>query len=393
MAKVIPVFADTESFWSQTHSLSKMSPMQYVMHPDTEIISVSYAFGDDPTHVIVGEDNIKRWAKQVDWSDKLLIFHNGEGFDHMIWKWRLGVTPAMYGCTLAMARPHFSKTVGLSLAKLVEHFKLGVKDNTVLMNTKGRHLCDFTPEEVAGMKKYNGEDTDQCRGVFKRLLPMTPKDEMKLIDATIRMLVEPQFVVDKPLLVQTLMEERKRKQAALQELVKDLGCALEEDPVEAVRAQLASAPKFAKFLASHDIEVPMKPSPTNPEKTTYALAKTDEAFLALQDHDNPVVAAAALARLDVKSTLLETRIEAFLEASEACGGKLPVPLKYYGGHTGRWSGWAYNPQNLNRIPRDKEGNIVPKPSNALRMCMQAPPGHKIVVADLSGIELRVNHFL
>ncbi len=57
------------------------------------------------------------------------------------------------------------------------------------------------------------------------------------------------------------------------------------------------------------------------------------------------------------------------------------------------SGWAYNPQNLPRIPRDKQNNIVAKPANALRMCMKAPPGHKVIVADQSGIELRVNHFL
>lgn len=47
-----------------------------------------------------------------------------------------------------------------------------------------------------------------------------------------------------------------------------------------------------------------------------------------------------------------------------------------------------NCQNLPRInPKS------PKVSDALRNCMQAPPGHKIIVSDLSGIELRVNHFL
>jgi DNA polymerase I-like protein with 3'-5' exonuclease and polymerase domains len=48
----------------------------------------------------------------------------------------------------------------------------------------------------------------------------------------------------------------------------------------------------------------------------------------------------------------------------------------------------YNPQNLPRINPDH-----PKQSDALRKSMVAPPGYKVVVADLSGIELRVNHFL
>jgi DNA polymerase I-like protein with 3'-5' exonuclease and polymerase domains len=94
----------------------------------------------------------------------------------------------------------------------------------------------------------------------------------------------------------------------------------------------------------------------------------------------------AVARLGVKSTLLESRIEAFLDAADAVGGKLPVPIKYYGADTtGRDSGWAYNPQNLPRVSG--------KPSDALRNCLTAGNGKKVVVADLSGIELRVNHFL
>lgn len=52
-----------------------------------------------------------------------------------------------------------------------------------------------------------------------------------------------------------------------------------------------------------------------------------------------------------------------------------------------------NMQNLPRIPRDKAGNIIPKRSNALRECLMARPGHKVIVADQSGIELRVNHYL
>jgi DNA polymerase I-like protein with 3'-5' exonuclease and polymerase domains len=84
--------------------------------------------------------------------------------------------------------------------------------------------------------------------------------------------------------------------------------------------------------------------------------------------------------------LLETRIEAFLAASDAVGGKLPIPIHYYGADTtGRDSGWAYNPQNLPRVSG--------KPSDALRNSLKAPYGQKVVVADLSGIELRVNHFL
>jgi len=157
---------------------------------------------------------------------------------------------------------------------------------------------------------------------------------------------------------------------------------------EQVRTELASAAKFAALLERLGVETPMKQSPTNPAKMTPALAKTDEEFIKLQEHRNPIVAAAARARLEVKSTLLETRLEAFIRAADACKGKLPVPLRYCGADTtGRWSGEQYNMQNLPRIGKN------PKPSDALRMSLLAPKGHKVIVADLSGIELRVNHYL
>ena len=47
-----------------------------------------------------------------------------------------------------------------------------------------------------------------------------------------------------------------------------------------------------------------------------------------------------------------------------------------------------NAQNLPRVDPKQ-----PKLSDVLRLSLMAPPDHKVVVADLSGIELRMNHFL
>ena len=201
MAKLTPVFLDYESFWSTEHTLTKMSPMAYVMHPETEIISVAAKFGNYPTDVLFGEDNIRSALAKIDWSDKILVSHNNEGFDSMISAWRFGIRPAMWLCTMAMARPLHAKTTGLSLAKLVTHYApqleamgiSGVKDSTALVNTKGRHLKDFTEAEIDAMRIYNRTDTEQCAGLFKILAKHTTPAELRLIDLTIRMLVEPQF--------------------------------------------------------------------------------------------------------------------------------------------------------------------------------------------------------
>lgn len=391
------VFMDFESFWSQTHTLTKMNPIAYVMHPETEIISLAIKFGNYPTDVIFGEDEIRKMVAKIDWSDKMVVAHNMSEFDAMICAWRFGIKPKMWGCTLAMAAPIHQKDVGGSLKALVAHYGLGVKDATALNNTKGRHLKDFTPAEIEAMREYNKADTEQCAALFYKLLPQTPLTEMKLIDMTIRMWVEPRFDADMALIESTLAEERERKKLMLLDLASLLGIPTqtydEDTVVTVVESTLASAAKFGKLLRDLGVEVPTKPSPSDPDKDIPALAKTDQEFLDLQEHDDPIVAAAATARLGVKSTILESRLQTMLDIANATKGKLPIPLKYYSAHTGRWGGRVWNPQNLPRIPRDKEGNIAPKPTNAIRMALKAPPGHKVIVADLSGIELRMNHFL
>jgi DNA polymerase len=381
-----------------------MSPTEYIQHPDTEIISVSIKEGDEPTYVLFGEDNIRKHMQAMDWSDAMAIGHNMSGFDSMILAWRLGINPKMYGCTAAMARSRYSKTsvffggkslTGVSLKKLSYELDVGAKLDLEATNTKGKHLVNFSEDEIAAMEEYNKMDTDLCAKLFKKLIKGFPKQELVLIDMTTRMLVEPQLVLDAPKVHLALRQVKEEKRDSLLQLAKALdigtfianrlnGTSIEET----VRTELASAAKFGALLEKLGVPVPMKVSPTNAAKMTPALAKTDEAFIALQTHKNPLVASAAMARLEVKSTLLETRLEAFLQTAAVCKGMIPVPLKYAGADTtGRWSGEQYNMQNLPRI------GATPKASDALRMSLLAPPGHKVIVSDLSGIELRVNMFL
>ena len=404
------VTIDFETHYAQDYSLSKMTPLGYVMDPRFQFVSCSIKVDHHPTDVVFGEAKIRHAFKVIDpiVRDSLLLAHNMSGFDAYVCAYRLGVRPKLWGCTMAMARPIHAKTTGLGLAKLVAHYAdelraMGispVKDNTALVQTRGKRLEDFTPAELEAMRTYNRTDTDQCYGLFHILRRFYTPAELWQIDAITRMRTEPQFELDRPLLEAALSVERSNKHKALIDLARDLrhdqqagdadlDWSNEEDVARFVRSELASAPKFSAMLERLGAEVPMKPSPTNPTKQVPALAKTDEAFIALQESDDPLVAAAARARLSVKSTLLETRIDKFLTAGGLAGGMLPVPLRYAGADTtGRDSGEEYNCQALPRIDPDK-----PKTSDALRNSLRAPRGKKVIVADQSGIELRVNHFL
>jgi DNA polymerase len=98
------------------------------------------------------------------------------------------------------------------------------------------------------------------------------------------------------------------------------------------------------------------------------------------------VQALVAARVGAKSTLEETRTERFISIARRghIGGalrRLPIPLKYYAAHTGRWGG--SDKVNLQNLPsRGAEGG-------KLKRCLVAPRGHVIIDCDSSQIEARV----
>jgi DNA polymerase len=164
--------------------------------------------------------------------------------------------------------------------------------------------------------------------------------------------------LDTVLLDSYLEEVQKKKEYALSIYNKD---------------ELMSNPKFADLLRQLGVEPPMKVSPAT-GRQTYAFSKTDEEFKALLEHESPAVQLLVAARLGTKSTLEETRTERFIGI--ATRGALPVPLRYYAAHTGRWGG--DDKLNLQNLPR----------KSILKSCIIAPDGYLMIDSDSSQIEAR-----
>jgi hypothetical protein len=123
------------------------------------------------------------------------------------------------------------------------------------------------------------------------------------------------------------------------------------------KKSLCPTRSLLRRLQVYNVEPPMKISPTT-GKETWAFGKTDEDFKALLEHDDVRVQALVAARLGVKSTLEETRTERFIGISKR--GKLPIPLRYYAAHTGRWGGDdKVNMQNLPRKSPLKYRDVSP----------------------------------
>lgn len=404
-----PITVDIETYWTREYSLSKISFVEYIKDPAFEIISCAIKLGNKPTYTVFGHDNVGAELRKFDWSQHAMWAHNGNEFDFPALVWTYDIHPKMFLDTVCLARPKHQSSTGCSLSALTKHYvdKLDgivLKDDSVLTKTQGRRLIDFTADELRQMAIYNTNDTTNAYLLGKHFLSdCTPdtddikavvkaanqlKLELWLMDATARMICYPQFRCDTDLLERTLEQVQRDKEATLEALCEHFGVLTTEE----VRQQLASQPKFADALRAVGVKPPLKISKTT-GKETYALAKTDEDMQKLLEHPDERVQALASARLEVKSTLLETRLQKIATCAKLMGGWLPVPLAYHSATTGRWGGRVWNPQNLPRIPRDKEGGIVHKPANALRLALRAPKGKKVVVSDLSGIELRVNHYL
>lgn len=136
--------------------------------------------------------------------------------------------------------------------------------------------------------------------------------------------------------------------------------------------------KFADALRTLGVTPPVKISPLT-GKETYAFAKNDEAFLRLTEHPDWCVQGLIAARLGLKSTLEETRTQRFLEIAKR--GPLPVPLRYYAAHTGRFGG--DDKINMQNLP-SRGGN-----AGKIKKGIIAPSGYSIIDADSSQIEARV----
>jgi DNA polymerase len=274
-----------------------------------------------------------------------------------------------------MARAVHGVDAGGSLAKLAERYNIGVKGNEVI-EANGKTITGFTNSELAQYGEYCKNDVELTLKLFHVLSSEFPQEELELIDMTLRMFINPVFLVDDGLLEQRLEEIKDEKIILLGSLKEKLEC----DTEEAVRKKLASNKQFAKVLEDHGVKVPMKESKTT-GKQTFALAKNDEGFIALTEHDDPFIQQLAAVRLGTKSTIEESRIERFIAVGARNKGKLPIPLKYYGAHTGRWAG--SDKVNFQNLPsRDKK-------KKALKNSVIAPDGYVVINCDSSQIEARV----
>ena len=366
------VTLDFETYYAKDFSLTKLTTEEYVNDARFQVIGVGIKIDDGETRWVT--DDVEAELKKIDWADSSLLCHNAQ-FDGAILAFKYNIIPAYYFDTLCMARAIHGVDAGGSLSALVIRYNLGEK-GTEVVNALGKQRSDFTSEDLTRYGDYCINDVELTFNLFNRLVRGFPQEELDLIDMTLRMYTQPTLEIDDGLLTDRLNEIHEEKTRLLGGLKEKLNCEDEE----AVRKKLCSNPQFAKVLQEFGVEPPKKISPTT-GKETFAMAKNDEGFIALIEHEDPVIQQLCAVRLGTKSTIEESRIERFINIRGRNRGRLPIPLKYYGAHTGRWSGMdAVNLQNL--PSRDKK-------KKALKNSVVAPEGFFVINCDSSQIEARV----
>ena len=365
---MIPI--DFETYYSREYSLTRLTTEEYVRDPQFQVIGVAVKVNSEPAQWFSGDlQETAEWLAQFEWRSHFVLAHNAI-FDAAILTWVFGQKPKAWLDTLSMARAMFGTTVGGSLAKLVEHFGLGAKGLEV-HDARGLRREDFPADQLTQYGEYCKNDVELTYKLYNEMSGF-PTIEKRLIDITIRMFSDPLLELDVDKLESHLVEVKERKEKLFVE-------------ANITKEVLNSSAKFAELLVANNVRPPIKISPAT-GKDTYAFAKSDAEFMALLEHPNEVVQALVAARVGAKSTLEETRTERFISIARRghIGGalrRLPIPLKYYAAHTGRWGG--SDKVNLQNLPsRGTEGG-------KLKRCIVAPRGHVIIDCDSSQIEARV----
>lgn len=364
---------DFESFFSTDYSLKKLSTIEYINDPRFEFTGLGV--GDEIWDGRFYEpDEIEDCLNQIDWSNIIVIVQNAR-FDITILQEKFGIIPP-YILDIKDLASHYDARMSHKLADLAKTFRLKHKGDT--NQFKGLHYDTMTSEQRKALQEYTINDVDIEMQLFKILLPKlsNPVTEVQLMRHTLDLWLHKRLKLDVPMATQLKTNMRTK----MAKSIKESGYTLK---------QLRSK-KFVGYLQAvlPDGEtVPMKANKKG--QPIPALAKDDEACQQLLVHPKQEVRDLISARLGAKSWPTHIkRMSTMLVQNEVNGGLLRVPINYYGGHTGRWSGAeGYNLQNMGGRGRSGSGNdpLIGQVRNTL----MALPGYMLGIGDSAQIEARI----
>jgi DNA polymerase len=345
------IFIDFETYWSDEYSLANMPTQAYILDEQFRAYGAAIAINQGEIQWI-GERYLAEvlMRLKVKYPDAIWVAHNA-AFDMSIMSLVYAVAPKYvidtYGMSLALLGPALKSASLNSVAQ----YLLGQEKGTALHQTKNKlDLNDLLIEELA---EYCKRDISLTRQIFYKLIEFFPEHEIPIMTWVVEMATKPLLELDRELLNSHYEKLLNRKSAVLEKLKLNA-------------TALRSNHQFRMLLAEYGVIV----------DDDFSFSKGNPEFVAMLEHESPEVQALVAARLELKSSIEETRTKKLLDLSQY--GPVSIPLTYSGASTThRISG--RDKLNFQNLPR----------GSVLRDAIVAPDACELIVSDLSQIELRI----
>jgi len=358
------IVLDFETYYDSKYSLGKLSPIEYITDDRFEILGLGSKY-NDRAGMFIHEPKISDFKK-----DECTFIVKNAKFDMLILKEVFGIEPE-YIIDVEDLTRMFDAKMRQSLKKVAPLFELGDKGDTSYF--KGLHWDDMSSEMKQALDKYCKWDIELEYELFKKILPIVDpsREELDLARHTLGLYLNPSFKVDIPGAYKLMGAMSWEKQLA----AKRSGYTEKQ-----LRSNKGIIDMINKVLPDGQT-CPMKAGKNG---QIPALAKNDQGTRDLLNHPKEEVRNLIEARSAVKSWPLHIkRVQKLINQAECRGGFLGVPLKYHGGHTGRWSGT--HKINLQNLGGGQAHELIRK----MRGLLYAPEGKKLIIVDSSQIEARV----
>lgn len=383
--------------WSDTETFSTVpiSNGLYAYAEEVEVMLWAYALDDGPVQVwdLTKDPEMPAYLRAIlNEEDILVHFHNAQ-FDRTVIRFALGIDLPIERtrCSMAAALAH---SLPGSLSALCDAFRIPVdqaKDkegrSLVLLFCKPgkaglRATRETHPERWARFVEYARLDVAAMRAVAHKLPAWNASGSELALWQLDQRINERGICVDLDLATAAV--------AAVKTVHGELADDTQDLTLGLLKSTTQRDETLRYALEAYGVTLP------DLQQSTLERRLSDESL------PSDVRELLAMRLLAAGTSTAKYRT---LLRSVSPDGRLRGTLQFCGaGRTGRWAGRLFQPQNLPRptmspeaieagIQDLKEGllpnNVIELASNALRGCIIASRGHKLVAADLSNIEGRM----
>lgn len=383
------IILDFESYFDKDYTLKDLSIIEYVTDSRFEFTGLGIKINNTTSTFIPGPRipwAIKRLQKKfgANLHNATVVVKNSK-FDILILAQKFGIF-SPYVIDIEDLSRYYDSRMKHDLGALAKTFKLQAKGDT--SQFKGQHCADI---DWVAMKKYCLRDVDLEHQLLEILLPIidNPKIEFPLMQHTLNLYLKPTFDLN----VNMAYDIVDSMDAELSDDLDKVAWVLEEyvtkkkKTIEDLLRARSIFPKILIDVLPDDEKVPMKMGGGKTPKMIPALAQQDVGFQLLLAHSDERIRNLCKAKAACTSWPLHmAKVQNLIKQTEYFGDGIHIPLKFYGAHTGRWSGTQkWNPLNLGGKGR---GTPIHPLIGKVRHTLLAPERHKLIIADSRQIEAR-----